>query len=88
MRAERNGEESAKNGDERYMREIAVEFNREKRKKRESIRESNREREYMCVYVCVWKWNKMLMPKGGAGNERTERTRSQEPVAARSYKYV
>lgn len=50
--------------------------------------EKEKEIEYMYVCVCVWKWNKMLMAKGGAGNERTERTRSQEPVAARSYKYV
>ena len=57
MRTERNGEESTKkgrNGDaetERYIREMAVEFNREKGKKWESNEE--RDRMYVCVYVCV-----------------------------------
>lgn len=36
-----------------------------------------------------WKWNKMLMAKGNAGNERTERTSLRRASSsALSYKYV
>lgn len=84
MRAERNGKESAKkgrNGDA----ETGKMYMYEKRwmsfieKERDTHTQGVRERE----------WNKMLMAKGDAGNERTERTSvTRASSSALSYKYV
>lgn len=86
MRAERNGKESAKkgrNGDAETGKMYMYE------KRWRSFIEKERDTHTQSERTTEWKWNKMLMAKGNAGNERTERTSvTRASSSALSYKYV